>query len=318
MTATDTTETTPTGAIEGIPLLDLTALTSPEELAAIESIRQVALVLVPRSLAGTLTAIPMEKVAAVVPVPDDADPRVQTGMVVMGGDALAPDDGEDAVLVVTGGLVLTSPVERVTYRQIVVTGMVLAPYGSESALGAGLTRVTGAVHYYDRVEGQDFKTLSGQATISADTLANEGGSPDDILIAAGQITVTGRVEELGFQRIFAAGQLLLPRDSERVLAPALSAEGQVVWYAGQPRFFTGNQRFDRAFLELLEEPTPLALVGRFAFGEDVTVELLRERVPAITLVGAISAPPELVPALQVLTVENYGRISAEQDDGDER
>lgn len=304
------------GRIEKLPLLDLTGVSSPEQVRAITSISKVALVLVPRSLSGELAAVPMDKVAAVIPVPDGAEATVLTGMTVMGGEALAPADGADAVLVVTGGLVLSSVVERVTYRQVIVTGLVLAPRGSEPALGAGLTRVTGAVHYYDRAEGQDFKTISGQATISADTLANEGGNPQDILIAAGQITVTGRVETLGFQRILAAGQLFVPRDSERILAPALSAEGQVIWYAGQPRFFTGDQRFSRGFFELVDEPIALALVGSFVFDDDVSPQLLRETVSEITLVGEVTAPAELVPVLQLLTVENYGRIGTEQGHGE--
>ena len=69
---------------------------------------------------------------------------------------------ENAALLVTGTLILTSPVHKVAYRQVIVMGLVLAPHGSESALGAGLTRVTGSVDYYPYAEGQEVKVSTGQ------------------------------------------------------------------------------------------------------------------------------------------------------------
>ncbi len=78
-------------------------------------------------------------------------------------------------------LIVTSPVARVTYRQVIVIGLVLAPHGSESALGAGLTRVTGSLDYYPYVEGQEVKVSTGQLRASGEVLANPTGGPDDIL-----------------------------------------------------------------------------------------------------------------------------------------
>jgi hypothetical protein len=125
------------GEINDVALLDLTPLRSAEELAGITRISDVAIMLVPESLMAAAVGIPMDDVAMVVPVPDGVEVRVHTGALVMGGEALAGPGVEHATLLVTGTLILTSPVHKVAYRQIIVMGLVLAPYGSESALGPG-------------------------------------------------------------------------------------------------------------------------------------------------------------------------------------
>jgi hypothetical protein len=309
--------TVPTGVIENVAVLDLLGMRTADELAAIARIQNVAVVLVPESLTGALARIPTRNIASIVPVPDGAEVRVHTGAVVLGGDALADPSLEDLVLVVTGTLALSSPVERIAYRRVIVTGTVLAPYGSEAALGAGLSRVTGSVHYYDHVEGQRFRALSGQTELSGEMLANTGGNPADVLFLTGQTTVTGPVTEVGYQHVFSAGQLLAPRDSQAVLAPVLTSEGQVVWYDGHPRIFSGADTFGRGFFELVDEPMALLLLGQFTFEDDLPPALLREKVTAITLIGKIVAPPELVPLLQLLTTQKHGRITTQQDDGDD-
>ena len=169
---------------------------------------------------SAVVAIPMDDVAMVVPVPDGVQVHIHTGALVMGGEALAGPEAENAVLVVTGTLVLTSPVPKVAYRQVIVMGLVLAPHGSESALGAGLTRVTGSVDYYPYAEGQEVKVSTGQLRADGEFLANPTGGPDDILVVAGQLIVTGPVAKVGYRRIVVAGQLLAPaRRPARCSAP---------------------------------------------------------------------------------------------------
>jgi len=154
------------GVIQDVAMLDLTPMTSAEELAGITRISDVAIVLVPESLMAAVVGIPMDDVAMVVPVPTGVEVREHTGALVMGGEALADPDAENAALIVMGTLILTSQVPRVTYRQVIVMGLVLAPHGSESALGAGLTRVTGSVDYYPAAEGQEVKVSTGQLRAS--------------------------------------------------------------------------------------------------------------------------------------------------------
>jgi hypothetical protein len=303
--------------ISNMALLDLTGGGAAEELAAIDGISNVAVIIVPESLSGALARIPMRDVASVVPVPDGADVRIHTGSVVMGGDALGDPDSEDAVLVVTGTLALSSPVERVTYSRVIVTGVVVAPRGSESALAKGLTRVTGSVQYYDHVEGQRFRSFSGQTRVSGELLANRDGNPDDVLFLSGQSIITDRIPAVGFQRVIATGQLIAPRASEAALLPVLSIEGQIAWYDGDPRFFVGTEGFARGFFELFDEPFSLVLVGSFTIGDDVPPELLREKVSHIALIGRLEATPEVVPVLQFLTTEKHGVITVRQADGDD-
>jgi hypothetical protein len=306
------------GVIRDVAELDLTSLTSADDLAGITRISDVALVLVPEALMAAAVAIPMDDVAMVVPVPAGVQVRTHTGALVMGGEALAGPGAEDAALVVTGTLVLTSPVPQVTYRQVIVTGLVLAPRGSESALGAGLTRVTGSVDYYPYAEGQEVTVSTGELRLGGEVLANPAGGPDDVLVVAGQLIVTGPVAKVGYRRVVVAGQLLAPRDSQAVLGPVTTVKGQLVWYRGQPRFFVGRERFGRSFFELVDQPLTLALVGRFQIDPDVSPELLREKVEEITLVGTLTAPGRLVGVLQLLTTEKLGEIAVAEDDHEPR
>jgi len=302
------------GLIRDVALLDLTPLTSAEDLAGITRLEDVAIVLVPESLMPAMVAIPMDDVAMVVPVPDGVQVHNHTGSLVMGGEALADPEAENAILVVTGTLILTSPVPKVAYRQVIVIGLVLAPHGSESALGAGLTRVTGSVDYYPYAEGQEVKVSTGQLRADGEFLANPTGGPDDILVVAGQLIVTGPVATVGYRRIVVAGQLLAPGDAQAVLGPAIVVKGQLAWYTGQPRIFVGKETLGRSFFELLDRPLRLALVGRFQIDPDVTVELLRDKVEDVILVGKLVAPRQLVGVLQLLTTEKVGTITAAEDD----
>jgi hypothetical protein len=306
------------GEINDVALLDLTPLRSAEELAGITRISDVAIVLVPESLMAAAVGIPMDDVAMVVPVPDGVEVRVHTGALVMGGEALADPAVEQATLLVTGTLVLTSPVQKVAYRQVIVMGLVLAPSGSESALGAGLTRVTGSVDYYPYVEGQEVRVSTGQVRADGELFANPTGGPDDVLVVAGQLIVTGPVAKLGYRRVVVAGQMLAPRDSQKVLGPATAVKGQLLWYSGQPRFFVGKERFGRSFFELLDRPLTLALVGSFEIDPDVAPELLRDKVSEIVLIGKLIVPSQLVGVLQLLTTEKLGVITVAGDDDGQR
>src|SRR4029453_13334459 len=84
------------GEIRDVALLDLTPMTSAEDLAGITRISDVAIVLVPESLMAAAAGIPMDDVAMVVPVPDGIGVRTHTGALVMAGEALAGPGGGPA------------------------------------------------------------------------------------------------------------------------------------------------------------------------------------------------------------------------------
>jgi hypothetical protein len=296
------------GVIENVALLDLSAIRSPEELARIRGIRNVANVIVPESLAGALAAIPMKNVANVVPVPDGAIVNAQIGALTMDGAALAAQSDRPTVLLVTGVLVITSPVERVGLSAILTVGAVVAPNGSQAALTPALRRTVGGVVYYPWVEGQAVKVFQGDTRVKGEILANPGGGPDDIAIVAGSMVVTSPVPSVGFRQVVVVGTLLAPEESELVLGPALTTVGSAFWYTAPPRMFNGADRFTAGFFELLDEPVTLVLNGSFELAPDVPVQLVKERVAAIVLNGVLNAAPGMVPLLQVLAVQKQGVI----------
>lgn len=311
---TDRLTAAKSGVIENVAVLDLTTIKTLDELARITAIRNVAVLLVPESLGGALASIAMHNVATIVPVRDGARIRTHTGVVTMDGAGLANPGGEKTMLVVTGALIVTSPVEHIGYHDIVVTGTVVAPRGSESALAASLS-VTGSVAYYPYAAGQSVKALAGHTSLSGESLANSSGTVDDILLVAGQLLITSPVGKLGYQQIVVAGQLIAPRQSEALLATALSSFGRVVWYTGDPRIFVGKDRFGRGFFELVDEPLSLILAGKFEIEPDVAPELVKEKVAEIVLAGKLRASRALVPVLQLLTRQKEGEIIAVEENG---
>src|SRR5215208_2696547 len=134
------------GGISNVGILDLTGMKSTEELAGLGSISRVGVVLVPESLMSGLLAVPMEKVGATVPTGEKV--KLVTGQMKTTGEALADPGREEDVLVVAGQLLVSTPVERVGYSEMIVAGQVYAPEGSEGALTTGISRLTGQVFYY--------------------------------------------------------------------------------------------------------------------------------------------------------------------------
>jgi hypothetical protein len=301
------------GVVSGQGVLDLTHLASADELGAISRIEGVGAVVVPESLSGAFERIPRSGVGAVVYVPDGANLRVHTGPLVVGGDGLgSPDD----MLVVIGMLIVTSPITGPVPQRICVVGSVLAPRGSEQALGPALGGGVGSVSYYRYTEGQDFKVLAGQVKLSSAMLANPAGQPDDILIAAGQVMVTGPVSTIGYAQVIVAGQLIAPAASRDLLEPRVQAQGQVAWYrAEEPRLILEDTKLGPDFFRLLDHTVSLIVLGDLVIAPGVTEAALREKVTDIVLFGDLTAPAELVPLLQVLTADAYGTIRADDGSG---
>jgi hypothetical protein len=238
-----------------------------------------------------------------------------TGQVTLSGEALANADGpQDEVLVVAGQLIITTPVQRVGFAQLITMGQVVAPVGSETALGAGLSRMSGQVVYYPYTPGAAVHVLCGSTRITGAELANTRGQPTDILVAVGQLVIVGAIASVGYELVVAVGHIVAPREYESALAGRLSAlGGQIVFSAAPARLFNGKDSFSAAFFELLDDPTTLVLDGKFAIEADVSAELLKRKVAEIVLNGKIIAPRALVPMLQILTVARDGKISADDD-----
>jgi hypothetical protein len=305
----------PTGGqareIRNVGVLDLTGMESAEALEGITSISNAGVILVPRHLLQKLSTIPMANVGSTIPVPDGARLRAFTGETVLSGDALAnADGGPDDVLVVTGELVITSPVRKVGYGQFIATGEIVAPEGSETALGAGLTRMTGELMYYPYTEGSTVRLVSGSQQVRGDELANPAGQPTDILLVLGTLAVTSPIERLGYQHLVVTGTVVAPPGSEAALTGRVaSLGGQVVYSAARPRELTGRHTLPRAFFEYLDEPVLLILTGRCTVEDDVTPDLFKQKVAGIIQTGRLTASREIVGLIQALALQQTGRIS---------
>jgi hypothetical protein len=295
------------------PVADFSHLTEPEQLTAISRIEHVALVIVPESLAGAYAAIPSSGVAATIYVPGGANVRVHTGALVVGGDGIG---GADDVLVITGMLIITSPVTGPVPKRIYVVGTVLAPRGSEAALGPALAGGTGGVSYYTPAAGQDIKVLSGQVRLSGAMLANPAGQADDMLIAAGQVVITGEVATVGYRQVIIAGQLAAPAASRDVVEPRVQVQGQAAWYRGDdPRVFYDDTSLGPDFFRLLDHPATLVVLGDLTITAGVTEAMMREKITGISVFGDAIAPPEIVGMLQALTTDAFGAIRASDGPG---
>jgi hypothetical protein len=211
--------------INNVDFLDLTSAKTPDDLQGIARITNVDCILIPEHLMATLTRIPMDNVDAVIPVPAGENFKLLVGQVFLTGEALSAGNPEE-ILFVAGQLFITTPATSVGYREIRVHGQVMAPRGSETALGAKMGRLTGQIFY-------------------------------------------------------------LP---------------------AKARMIMGEEAIGKAFLELLPEPAAFVVMGGLTIEDDVTVELLKEKVPEIVLFGNIRAPQALVPLLQVLSPQRFGEI----------
>jgi hypothetical protein len=297
------------GVIGEQGVVDLSHLTSPDELAAITRISEVGAVVVPEALAGAYAAIPVSEVGATVFVPEGLKARVHVGPLVVGGDGIgAPDE----MLVVVGVLVITGPVTGELPGRICVIGSVFAPRGSEAVLGRVFGGGVGTVSYYRNQEGQDsphVKMLSGQVRLTGAALANHTGDPSDILVAAGQVIITGEVGPIGYSQIFVAGQVLAPEAAQGQLEARMDAQGQTVWYrSGDPRVFYEHVELGPDYFRLLDHPISLVVLGDLTIGAGVTADLLRENVVDIVVLGDVCAPAGAVPAVQVLATALMGQI----------
>jgi hypothetical protein len=301
--------------VRNVGVLDLTGLDGPEALDGVTGLTNVGVILVPQPLLAKLGTIPMTNVGSTIPVPAGARPRMFTGETILSGEALANQDGSpEDVLIATGELVITSPVQRVGYGHFIATGEVIAPVGSEAALGAGLTRMTGELVYYPYTEGATVRVLTGTQRLTGQALANPTGQETDILLVVGPLIVTSPIERLGYQHLVVTDTLLVPPGSEDPLVGRVTTMGGgTITYSAPPRIFSGNNQFAGAFFEYLDDPITLVLSGNSVFEEDVTPEIVKQKVAGVVMSGNVTAPRSVVPMLQTLTLAKCGNLRSSDD-----
>jgi len=301
--------------IRNVGMLDLTGLEAPDSLDGVVSITNVGVIIVPEPLLARLSRIPMRNVGTTIPVPPGARPRIFTGDSVLSGDALAnPDGGPDDVLIVSGSLVITSPVTKVGYGQFIASGEVIAPEGSESALGAGLTRMSGDLSFYPYTAGASVRVRIGSQEMHGKDLANPSGQETDILLVVGTLAVTSPIERLGYQHLVTVGTLVVPPGSEDALAGRVTTlGGRVVYSQARLREFTGNDSFGRSFFEALDAPILLVVTGNCTLEEDVTPDVLKQKLAGIILTGNLVASRAAIGMAQALMLAKTGNVMTSDD-----
>jgi hypothetical protein len=160
-------------------------------------------------------------------------------------------------------------------------------------------------------ESSKVNHIGGVLKIGGEFLENPSVDGSDILLVTGELLITTPPTKFGYKQLIVLGQLFIPRGSESVLAPFITqSSGQIIAYDHRnPRWFMGQGRFSSEFFEYLKEPVTMIVMGDFLIESDVTVELLRNKVSEIILLGVLKVEDiELVPILTALAVEQIGMI----------
>ena len=149
----------------------------------------------------------------------------------------------------------------------------------------------------------------GFQQMSGEDLANPAGQETDILLVLGH---AGREQPDRAARLPAsrrgrdAGGAARQRGGPDRAGDTLG--GQIVYSSARPRELYRADELSRAFFEYLDEPILLIMTGRCTFEEDVTAEILKQKLGGIILTGRMTAPRAVVPLIQALTLAKTGRI----------
>ena len=299
--------------IENMGMLDLRSAKDIEGLRNVTAIRNVGAIIIPEELAGILAGIPMENVGSVIPIPQGTNVSLQMGQIRLTGEALAAGP-EDTILVLVGQIFVTSQVEKVGYKEIRLTGQLIAPRGSETALGAKMTQMTGQTMYYPWTgPSQDLRVLLGDESISREFL--ELLEHPTVLVAVGDITfkedITPDLLKTKVPAMMSVGDVWAPKPLlPLVQALAVEKVGSITGYPPGARFYKGKDTLNKEYFEYLPEPIAMAISGKVTLTEDVTVELIRSKVREIVLRGRLVAPKALLPLLRALMSEKTGKLQS--------
>lgn len=148
------------GKITHLNLLDLRHLRSIDELANITEISHVGTILISDQLEGSINSIPMHHVGSIVTIPSDIKVKILTGDLKLRGDFLENVNGDsDETLLIAGGLMITSPIEKIGYTSLILTGEIFAPIECEHILTSSISQFYGDLYFYENepriFSGQD-------------------------------------------------------------------------------------------------------------------------------------------------------------------
>lgn len=186
-------------------------------------------------------------------------------------------------------------------------GCVLVPEERSDLLARARCENVGAV--IPAPKGTKVQTLTGQGELTGKTLAKY--DENTLVMVVGQYVITAPVPPLRCRGIMLVGQIFVPKQAYADFADRISMQvGQIGHYVGErARLWTENARIDRAFLELIDEPTALVFFEEVTFAEDVTPDLLRAKISSIAATELIHVKnAELQGMVRFLAVSHFGEI----------
>jgi len=291
-------------------LLDLSSLKSVAELGADKIINTGTLV-VPERLMPELTKLDFTNSGILIPVPDGVRVERWHADMYASGEDLASGD-ENAILFIAGALYVTSPVERVGYREIRPAYTTYIPKGSEDVIRAKIGHLSGPTFSYryppgaraivtDETIGRAFLEMLPEPTplmvcreltfsndVTVEVLRKK---ITEIILLGGTICTTAN--------LLPAIQLLTTqRYGDGAIKSSAASVGRDIY---------STETMSREYLELVANPLKINVYGMLTIEADVTPELFDAKVIGITTYGVTKAPKVLVPLIQ-MKGDTYGQV----------
>ncbi len=186
-------------------------------------------------------------------------------------------------------------------------GVVLVPQDHPDLTALADCQNVGAVVPVPK--GTQVHTKVGQGELSWKVLAQY--DEHTMVLVIGQYVITPPLSTLQCRALMVVGQVFVPKEGQSMFTSKITMEvGQVGQYTGNlVRVWTEDTRFDRAFLELLQEPTALVMFDSATFAADVSPDLLKAKVSSIASTDDIRVEsPDLVALVRYLSVSHFGKL----------
>ena len=113
------------------------------------------------------------------------------------------------------------------------------------------------------------------------------------------------------------GVIIAPEElMSKVSAKVTKNLGTIVPYKKGWRLYSGHTIIDKAMLEALDEPLEFIQTGHLEFEDDVTPELVKDKVKAFHNYGHVQANEAIFGVITAKCLENYGHISKGDEEDD--
>lgn len=295
------------GEFRNSSFLDLSSMQSLDEIGA-DKITNSGTLVVPERLIPELTKRDFRNSGVLIPVPDGVRVELAKSSMHVSGEELASGD-ENAILIIGGSLYVTSPVEKVGYREIRASGKVYIPQGSEAVVRAKLGHVSGPTLGYRYPSGAKIAApdeMIGRAFLEA----LPGPTP---LIVFGTVRiqddVTAELLRDKISEIVLVGTASATRELTPVIQALVTQKFGEIETATVGRDIYGTETLTKEYLELIPHALRLSVYGMLTIEADVSAELFDSKVIAMDTYGMTRAPKALVPLIQ-MKGDTYGRVEA--------